>query len=1515
MEEKIIEKEIMEEDKKIRQTFDYKSSKKIIEQMEQYVFSIKLINEQFTGFCCKIPFQGKNKQLPVLITTNLLRGNNWNENKNETLILSKLKVSNEKPNYHYEDNQDFEEDKEIKLLNLKNRLIYSSKNYNTTIIEIKEEDNIKFFLELDDYIIDNIVNNKNKSFFRYNKEMIYIIQYTINKLSISYGYIDKINDSEYFFTYDCYTEYGSSGAPIFRNNNKIIGKHNGMIIGKNKRIKEGALLSYPINEFIKNNYKEILNKNVINSNIIFDDSTENNPIMLDLSRKNIENEELNELNKKSLIKLKELYLNNNKISDINILTKIEIPKLEILNLSSNKISDIGILQNVYFPGLKKLDLYDNNITNIKALIKIRFTKLESLNLGSNKITDIKDLENVNLKQLKYLNLFDNEISDIKVLEKISFDKLETLNLGCNNITDINILEKVNFKELKVLYLHINFISDIKVFEKVKLGKLEFLNLLENNIDVSENDIIFQKLKSRIKYVEINQSKNLFYNKMFTGMILDVSNDILAKLIKFDDTKSYLEDFYSKFNGEIITLINGQDEISYFDLNNLLLSAITYLDNDITISLKNSNNFQNNLNQNLFDEECLLEIFAQPENNDNLIEFINSKKIYTNILNLKNILAKSYSKFLPNFFELFNEYISKPSSISLPLKKLLEAFDKDYIKNKYIIIITDGNSKQNSENLNNIIKLAKKNDITIATYLLSQNANIKKIIYGEFPNHLNQSAKNLFNISSKVSYKNPVASYYIEQNYDFPDDGEGTLYFESNLVEATNSESNDLANNLNEINYKGIEIGIGDIGFNNFIKFKYNFLTKNQIFGTCWANAIAGSIFLANKRILGRKTETFETYREYIIKRACGVGDGGKVSSPNVIKFLEKKNFHVKRVNLSGAKTAIMKGRFIYFVFWLNNKQWDNFSKFCCPRRPGILDEKVLNHECYSNMQSNVSGHAVILIEITKNYYRFLNSWGSNWGENGTFKVTDPEILKPYNEQSNPEYYDIFFYETELSKNEKDYYYQNINYIRYIYSTFGEMSVERIRNRMNIFYQINYPCKICKRRMKKNEFIKKIENGLYKVKCPSCDSFHEPDGELKTALIFEDLMDDGNIDFDINFKEDYNIHIDRAKLHNSIFLKNESDVCSLGSEDLFEKKIDSFFNNSTNCIICMENGKFVASGKNIILIFELLPTIIEGKIKKNEIFYLITRNILNDELLTLCDLKLGNLNLFASGGVDLKIFQINYENYDLILHFRFNNNKNINKIIEINCRNYRNPDVVKKIIVCDKDGYIGIYNVVFKNTNNNINTNNNNNININVEFKFKTRKHNNKPINCILYLPDENLLVSGSYNDKSLYFWEIEENNLREFRHFSDIKYNSIIYNDSLLDIKGNLLVGLENGIMVYRHHNRQITSIEFYNIDEFEGVYSIKSLGNNYFICGRNFGYCSLFLLREKEIRKINIFRNNNLRTSNEIYDSKNDNYFITNICIKKISEIHGYILVSSVDKTLRVYYYHNKDNNFIDNN
>ena len=145
-----------------------------------------------------------------------------------------------------------------------------------------------------------------------------------------------------------------------------------------------------------------------------------------------------------------------------------------------------------------------------------------------------------------------------------------------------------------------------------------------------------------------------------------------------------------------------------------------------------------------------------------------------------------------------------------------------------------------------------------------------------------------------------------------------------------------------------------------------------------------------------------------------------------------------------------------------------------------------------------------------------------------------------------------------------------------------------------------------------------------------------------------------------------------------------------------------------------------------------------------------------------------------------------------------------------------------------------------------------------------------------------------------------------------------MHNGSLLNINGNLLIGEKNGIRVVHHENRRIISSYFFNNEEFGGVYIMKYLGNNYFICGRSFGFCLLFLLRENSIRKINIFRNNNLVNYNNICNDRFDNYYITVICIIKITgQSYGYILISSADRTLKVYSYefHNMPFNLNNNN
>ena len=259
---------------------------------------------------------------------------------------------------------------------------YTNEEYDTTIIEIKKEDNINNYLELDDIIINDISNNINKN-KEYINKTIYIIQYPENNLSVSYGILDNIyEDKKYDFNHKCSTKFGSSGSPILNISNKIIGIHKE---GYNNKYNIGTFLNYPIREFIQLNINnnEVLLK-AFNSKYKLDIKS-NKIHKLDLSCKNFGNEILNDLSKIEFKELKELDLGSNKISDINVLDKFKFNKLEILNLGDNHISDINILGNVNFKELKKLYLDRNKISDIKVLEKFKFDKLEILYLGSNQI--------------------------------------------------------------------------------------------------------------------------------------------------------------------------------------------------------------------------------------------------------------------------------------------------------------------------------------------------------------------------------------------------------------------------------------------------------------------------------------------------------------------------------------------------------------------------------------------------------------------------------------------------------------------------------------------------------------------------------------------------------------------------------------------------------------------------------------------------------------------------------------------------------------------------------------------------------------------------------------------------------------------------------------------------------------------------------------------------------------------------------------------------------------------------
>ena len=217
--------------------FDLKTCKNLINQAENYIYKIIVGNKEAIGFFCIIPFNNKENMITVLITNNIVL-NEEQLNKKDSKIL-----------------MDIKEEKAIKEINLLNRRKYTSKEYNITIIEIKKEDEIKNFLELDDRIIDDIEkiekNDDDKQYFyNFSDKPFYMIG--ISK--VIYGVFHVYDDKKCNFAFRCEKKNYQLGIPVFSTtNSKLVGYY----YKKNfyRKFESGTFLNYPIKEFIKTNYK------------------------------------------------------------------------------------------------------------------------------------------------------------------------------------------------------------------------------------------------------------------------------------------------------------------------------------------------------------------------------------------------------------------------------------------------------------------------------------------------------------------------------------------------------------------------------------------------------------------------------------------------------------------------------------------------------------------------------------------------------------------------------------------------------------------------------------------------------------------------------------------------------------------------------------------------------------------------------------------------------------------------------------------------------------------------------------------------------------------------------------------------------------------------------------------------------------------------------------------------------------------------------------------------------------
>jgi len=456
----------LQNQKKYIDKFDFKNV--LIFEIRKYICELYINNEKKgIGFFCYIPFKGKSRPFPTIISNCLLTNI---KNKNIKIYIS---IS----------------DNKTRIIEISNdRYIYTSSKYGTTIIEIKPKiDKIKYFLHLDDNIL------KDNSNELYEGKSIYIIEHSkninSNNLSLCYGTLRKISEiNKCDMLHLCHTKKCLIGSPILLDNNKVIGIHKENS-SQAYDFNIGAFLKYPILEFIN---KKKANEIIISLKI-----------------------EENDINK-NINFINNIYYNSN-IEVKNKKIELFINNKEYKFQKYFKPNKIGIYQiklkfNFVIEDCSKMFYKCNNITTIDLSFfdssNVKNASYMFSHCNNLLYINLSKFETINIKNMGYMfshcsNLINIDMSSFNTE---SLDNISSMFYNCCNLTNLDIS---NFNTSKVIDMSYTF------YNCKNLVQIDLSNFDTNNvIDMSYMFSRCKKLK-KIDLMRFNTEKVCNMSHMFS----------------------------------------------------------------------------------------------------------------------------------------------------------------------------------------------------------------------------------------------------------------------------------------------------------------------------------------------------------------------------------------------------------------------------------------------------------------------------------------------------------------------------------------------------------------------------------------------------------------------------------------------------------------------------------------------------------------------------------------------------------------------------------------------------------------------------------------------------------------------------------------------------------------------------------------------------------------------------------------------------------------------------------------
>ena len=812
----------------------YECTKKIIEQMEKNICRINTNEIQGTGLFCKIPFPNKDKMLPVLITNN-------------HIIDNKLLYSNDA-----KIKIDIKEETEMKEIEFKNRLIYTNKEYDITIIEIKENDKIKNYLELDDIIINDILNdiNKNKE---YINETIYIIQYCENKLSVSYGLLNDIyTKKKYNFIHKCNTKEGYSGSPILNLNNKLIGIHKEG--NKKYQYNEGAFLNHAIKEFIKINYK---------------------------------NKDKNYNQKKSV---------NKRLTEIKIRSKTYISskkfyRKKFREYSYDFSSNAKVICDNDNDGNEQIEMKINkNSLNMNNQSQYSRDKFLKKSIDKTKIKIHSDKTNIKLINNNNQNNFDNQFDYNKKLDdqnlktkagvggvSIVGNKNKILN---NNYQNNQIANCINLNSMNNYNLDLPHIKN-KDLKK----KMNFQNKSEKNETIKK---IKQIVNNQNNYQHINNYNDIYNRKKIISAGRVTPNKSNSNTHSNESNINYkIIALDKKFNQRIKCLLSsiGYQNEYLLNTNNNSLNEIMSLNyefqnsklyNNISSNNMNTKNLfiQNNSNSNNFDNNINIIPIKKPDGSSNYwINNGNNLNRINNILSMNNNNKFNINDNYFNSNKINNSYLNNNIS-NIINNNNLNKNNMNYINNNMT------NNNLNNNNMNYIYNNMTNNNLS------NNNMNYNNMTNNNLNNNMNYFNDNMTNnnLNNNMNYFNNnlpnnnifnVNNFSNNTNMPYKQNNQFQRHHvnksKANYNETLNSQENNRRSYSTTHSKSNISVNITESDSSRPKKGYSRGLNKT-IDGNCYMNAILQCLvhikdltnyFLANKNEINLNKDKYQLSNAFL----------------------------------------------------------------------------------------------------------------------------------------------------------------------------------------------------------------------------------------------------------------------------------------------------------------------------------------------------------------------------------------------------------------------------------------------------------------------------------------------------------------------------------------------------------------------------------------------------------------------------------------------------------------------------